>query len=58
MVTGMEFFLYSGVYGDATGMNVEFGGEGVRILRYPSARDSYDVRRDNAEFAIFPCDDK
>jgi len=58
-VSGKDLFLYiAGVYGDVTGYNVEFGGDGVRNLSI-SQRQSVAVMcaEINAEFAIFPYDD-
>lgn len=59
MVGGKDLFLYiAGIYGDATGFNVEFGGEGLAGLSIPS-RQSVAVMcaEINAEFAIFECDE-
>ena len=59
-VTGKDIFLYiAGTYGDATGMNVEFGGPGVSSLSI-SQRQSVSAMcaEINAEFAVFPCDDR
>ena len=59
MVSGKDLFLYiAGVYGDATGFSVEFGGAGLGSLSIPQ-RQSVAVMcaEINAEFAIFPCDD-
>jgi 3-isopropylmalate/(R)-2-methylmalate dehydratase large subunit len=59
MVGGKDLFLYmAGVFGDATGFNVEFGGDGLGRLSI-SQRQSVAVMcaEINAEFAIFPCDD-
>jgi 3-isopropylmalate/(R)-2-methylmalate dehydratase large subunit len=60
MVTGKDVFLYiAGVYGDATGMNVEFGGGGGEGLTIPQRQSIATMCAEiNAEFAIFPCDDK
>ena len=59
-VTGKDVFLYiAGIYGDATGMNVEFSGPGLASLSI-SQRQSISTMcaEINAEFAIFPCDDR
>lgn len=58
--TGKDVFLYiAGVYGDATGSNVEFGGEGVANLTIPQRQSIATMCAEiNAEFAIFPCDDR
>lgn len=58
--TGKDIFLYiAGVYGDATGCNVEFGGEGVASLTIPQRQSVATMCAEiNAEFAIFPCDDR
>lgn len=58
MVGGKDLFLYiAGVYGDATGHNVEFGGEGVGSLSIPQRQSVATMCAEiNAEFAIFPCD--
>jgi 3-isopropylmalate/(R)-2-methylmalate dehydratase large subunit len=59
MTDGKDLFLYiAGTYGEATGFNVEFGGDGVKSLSIPQ-RQSVAVMcaEINAEFAIFPCDD-
>ena len=57
-VTGKDLFLYiAGVYGDATNMNVEFGGEGVGNMTIPQRQSVATMCAEiNAEFAIFPCD--
>ena len=59
MVSGKDLFLYiAGVYGDATGHNVEFGGEGVGSLSIPQRQSVATMCAEiNAEFAIFPCDE-
>ncbi len=59
-VTGKDLFLYiAGVYGDATNMNVEFGGEGVGNLTIPQRQSVATMCAEiNAEFALFPCDDR
>jgi len=48
----------AGVFGDATGFNIEFGGDGLKSLSIPE-RQSIAVMcaEINAEFAIFPCDE-
>ena len=58
--TGKDVFLYiAGVYGDATGHNVEFGGDGVEALTIPQRQSIATMCAEiNAEFAIFPCDDR
>lgn len=58
--TGKDIFLYiAGVYGDATGHNVEFGGDGIASLSIPQRQSIATMCAEiNAEFAIFPCDDK
>ena len=47
-MTGKDVFLYiAGIYGDATGMNVEFSGPGLCIPQhFTAAVDFYDVRGD------------
>ncbi|MDR0490587.1 MAG: 3-isopropylmalate dehydratase large subunit [Oscillospiraceae bacterium] len=58
-VSGKDLFLYiAGVFGDATGFNVEFSGEGIKSLSI-SQRQSVAVMcaEINAEFALFPCDE-
>lgn len=59
-VTGKDVFLYiAGTYGDATGMNVEFGGPGVASLTIPQRQSISTMCAEiNAEFALFPCDDR
>lgn len=59
-VTGKDIFLYiAGKYGDATGMNVEFGGPGVANLTIPQRQSISTMCAEiNAEFAIFPCDER
>lgn len=59
-VTGKDVFLYiAGIYGDATGMNVEFAGPGVASLSIPQRQSISTMCAEiNAEFAIFPCDDR
>lgn len=58
--TGKDVFLYiAGVYGDATGCNVEFGGDGVASLTIPQRQSIATMCAEiNAEFAIFPCDER
>jgi 3-isopropylmalate/(R)-2-methylmalate dehydratase large subunit len=57
-VSGKDLFLYiAGVYGDATNMNVEFGGEGVSNMTVPQRQSVATMCAEiNAEFAVFPCD--
>lgn len=57
-VTGKDLFLYiAGVYGDATNMNVEFGGDGVGNMTIPQRQSVATMCAEiNAEFAIFPCE--
>jgi len=57
---GKDVFLYiAGKYGDATGMNVEFGGDGIPGLTIPQRQSIATMCAEiNAEFAIFPCDDR
>lgn len=57
--TGKDVFLYiAGVYGDATGCSVEFGGDGLASLTIPQRQSISTIYAEiNAEFAIFPCDD-
>lgn len=59
MVSGKDLFLYiAGCYGDATGFNVEFGGEGVASLSIPQRQCVATMCAEiNAEFAVFPCDE-
>ncbi len=56
--TGKDVFLYiAGIYGDATGHSVEFGGPGVANLTIPQRQSIAAMCAEiNAEFAIFPCD--
>lgn len=58
--TGKDVFLYiAGEFGDATGCNVEFGGEGVASLSIPQRQSIATMCAEiNAEFAIFPCDQR
>jgi 3-isopropylmalate/(R)-2-methylmalate dehydratase large subunit len=57
-VSGKDLFLYiAGVYGDATNMNVEFGGDGVGNMTIAQRQSVATMCAEiNAEFAIFPCD--
>jgi len=58
-VSGKDLFLYiAGVYGDATGFNIEFSGDGLSSLSI-SQRHCVAVMctEINAEFTIFPCDE-
>ena len=57
-VSGRDLFLYiAGVFGDATGHNVEFTGEGLNCLSMPQRQCISTMCAEiNAEFAIFPCD--
>ena len=59
MVSGKDLFLYiAGVYGDATGFNIEFGGAGVKSLSIPQRQSVSTMCAEiNAEFAIFPYDE-
>lgn len=58
--TGKDVFLYmAGRYGDITGHSVEFGGDGVDSLTIPQRQSIATMCAEiNAEFAIFPCDDR
>lgn len=58
--TGKDIFLYiAGKYGDATGYSVEFSGDGVKELSISQRQSIATMCAEiNAEFAIFPCDDK
>lgn len=58
--TGKDVFLYmAGRYGDITGHSVEFGGDGVASLTIPQRQSIATMCAEiNAEFAIFPCDDR
>lgn len=57
-VMGKDLFLYiAGVYGDATNMNVEFGGDGVASLPINERQSIATMCAEiNAEFVIFPYD--
>ena len=58
-VSGRDLILYiAGVYGDATGHNVEFGGAGLKSLSIPQRQCiSAMCAEINADFAIFQCDE-
>lgn len=58
--TGKDVFLYiAGKYGDITGHSVEFGGDGVAELTIPQRQSIATMCAEiNAEFAIFPCDER
>lgn len=58
--TGKDVFLYmAGVFGDVTGHSVEFAGDGVATLTIPQRQSIATMCAEiNAEFAIFPCDDR
>ena len=58
-VSGRDLFLYiAGIYGDATGHNVEFCGEGLSSLSISQRQCISTMCAEiNAEFAIFPCDE-
>ena len=58
-VSGRDLILYiAGVYGDATGHNVEFVGDGLKSLSIPQRQCISTMCAEiNAEFAIFPCDE-
>lgn len=58
--TGKDVFLYmAGVYGDITGHSVEFGGDGIASLTIPQRQSISTMCAEiNAEFAIFPCDER
>lgn len=58
--TGKDVFLFiAGVLGEATGCNVEFGGDGVASLTIPQRQSIATMCAEiNAVFAIFPCDDR
>lgn len=58
--TGKDVFLYmAGEYGDVTGHSIEFGGEGVASLTIPQRQSISTMCAEiNAEFAIFPCDQR
>ena len=59
-VTGKDVFLYmAGVYGDVTGHSVEFSGPGVAALSIAQRQSISTMCAElNAEFAIFPCDER
>lgn len=59
-VSGKDVFLYiAGKYGDVTGMNVEFSGDGVANLTISQRQSIATMCAEiNAEFAIFPCDER
>lgn len=58
--TGKDVFLYmAGVFGDVTGYSVEFAGDGVASLTIPQRQSIATMCAEiNAEFAIFPCDER
>jgi len=58
--TGKDVFLYmAGEFGDVTGYSVEFAGDGVAALTIPQRQSIATMCAEiNAEFAIFPCDDR
>lgn len=58
--TGKDVFLYmAGVYGDVTGKSIEFGGDGVHGLTIAQRQSIATMCAEiNAEFAIFPCDER
>ena len=58
-VMGKDLFLYiAGVYGDATNMNVEFGGDGLASLPIHERQSIATMCAEiNAEFAVFPFDE-
>lgn len=58
-VMGKDLFLYiAGVFGDATNMNVEFGGEGIVSLPVCERQSIATMCAEiNAEFVMFPCDE-
>ena len=57
--TGVVDAYIAGVYGDATGHSVEFGGDGVESLTIPQRQSIATMCAEiNAEFAIFPCDSR
>jgi 3-isopropylmalate/(R)-2-methylmalate dehydratase large subunit len=60
MVDGKDLFLnIAGVYGDAINTNLEFGGEGVSRMTIAQRQSVATMCAEiNAEFAIFPCDEK
>lgn len=59
-VMGKDLFLYiAGVFGDATNLNVEFGGEGVTALPIHERQSIATMCAEiNAEFVVFPCDER
>ncbi|MCL2085120.1 MAG: aconitase/3-isopropylmalate dehydratase large subunit family protein [Oscillospiraceae bacterium] len=59
MVSGKDLFLYiAGVFGDVTGFNVEFGGDGIKSLSISQRQSVAAMCAEiNAEFAVFPCDE-
>ncbi|MBQ1501710.1 MAG: 3-isopropylmalate dehydratase large subunit [Firmicutes bacterium] len=58
--SGKDLFLYiAGVFGEATGFNVEFGGDGIASLSIPQRQSIATMCAEiNAVFAIFPCDER
>lgn len=58
--TGKDLFLFiAGTYGDMTGHSAEFGGDGVASLTIPQRQSISTMCAElNAEFAIFPFDDR
>ena len=58
--SGKDLFLYiAGVFGEATGFNVEFGGEGIASLSIPQRQSIATMCAEiNAVFAVFPCDER
>lgn len=60
MVMGKDLFLYiAGVYGDAVNKNIEFSGPGVGNMSIADRQSVATMCAEiNAEFAIFPCDQK
>lgn len=60
MVGGKDLFLYiAGKYGDATNKNVEFSGSGIAGMSIADRQSVATMCAEiNAEFAIFPCDDR
>ena len=58
--SGKDLFLYiAGVFGEATGYNVEFGGDGVASLSISQRQSIATMCAEiNAVFALFPCDDR
>jgi 3-isopropylmalate/(R)-2-methylmalate dehydratase large subunit len=60
MVSGKDLFLYiAGKYGDVGNKNVEFGGSGITGLSISDRQSIATMCAEiNAEFVIFPCDDK